>query len=361
MIGGDRAAPGARRRLGTLEPSPVEVGRSGVLSLVGRARRASNARLVFLLSAERSGSTLLSLTLGANPRHVVPPELHLLAYATFEDWRREYPDALESLRFVLRACDIDADDDEMDRAFAGWTPGSVYEWLLNGRLRGDRVLVDKTPKYAREPAILERLESLRPHYIWLVRHPLGVAASQIALRRARRERGASGWIDRAKLPLARMRDNLLMTPMVRDEIGYWRDLNSNIESFLSGVDDSRWMHVSYERFVRDPEPVLRDLSAWLGSRFDPAMLSPQNHVPGEMTATTGDPKIRTHRKIDPTVADGWRGQVSESLLDDVTRALMKRWGVPDDGGEGPGDAAGSGDDERSSDAASRSRRREAAL
>ncbi|HET9061852.1 MAG TPA: hypothetical protein VFO62_01060, partial [Candidatus Binatia bacterium] len=57
---------------------------------------AANPRLLFILSTERSGSTLLSLALGANERHVSPPEMHLLAYPTFDAWYADYPSAMLS-------------------------------------------------------------------------------------------------------------------------------------------------------------------------------------------------------------------------------------------------------------------------
>jgi LPS sulfotransferase NodH len=61
----------------------------------------STSRLVVLLSSERSGSTLLRVMLGAHTRICAPQELFLLRYPTFDAWRAQKPDAMES---VMELC-----------------------------------------------------------------------------------------------------------------------------------------------------------------------------------------------------------------------------------------------------------------
>jgi len=148
------AATGAAERIAKLAasgaPSPPPAA----------ASETANPRLLFVLSTERSGSTLLSLALGANERHVSPPEMHLLAYPTFDAWYADYPSAMLSLQFLLRSCGEEADDDEIRRRFAGWRSEDVYRWILENRLGDDRVFIDKTPKYGRDGATLARIERL---------------------------------------------------------------------------------------------------------------------------------------------------------------------------------------------------------
>jgi LPS sulfotransferase NodH len=328
IFGSRGGAGGLRKRVSSVDGDFDSEADPTPLRPLSRAHRAPDPRLVCILSTERSGSTLLSMALGANPRHVVPPELHLMAYDSFESWLDDYPQAMGSLRFVLDACGVEADDDEIRATFAGWKPEAVYEWVFDGRLAEGRILVDKTPKYARDPAILEGLEVLKPHYVWLVRHPLGVSASQIQLRRARRARKRTGFVERLKLPLARMTEKAATRELVEKETAYWCACNRNIERFLEGVDDARQERVSYDAFVRDPEPVLRRVCEWLGSEFTESMLSPQEYIPAQMGPEVGDPKIRSHKSIDASVADAWRADVDEAWLNDQARALMRRWGVP---------------------------------
>lgn len=288
---------------------------------------AENPQLLFILSTERSGSTLLSLALGANERHVSPPEMHLLAYPTFDDWYADYPSAMLSLQFLLRSCGDEADETELRKRFAGWRSEDVYRWVLANRIGNDRVFIDKTPKYGRDGAVLARIETLAPRYVWLVRHPLGVAASQIELRKARRAAKAATFADRLKAPLRSLRETLNQRRMIAEEIGYWKAVHGNIERFLAGVDPERWRRVSFERFVAEPEAVLRELCAWMGSDFRPQMLEPGEHVPREMRPELGDPKIHRRQRIDASAAGAWRQRLSEDLLDAEARELVDRWGI----------------------------------
>jgi hypothetical protein len=286
------------------------------------------ARLLFILSTERSGSTLFSLALGRSPHHVTPPEMHLLAYPSFEAWRKDYPTAIASLQFLLHASGIDESDDAVAARFSGWKPEAIYRWILDGHLASEKLFIDKTPKYARDPATLARIESLDPRYIWLVRHPLAVAASQIALRRERSLARASAPLAFIKRALVKLREQVTAPELLEQEVAYWRALNTHIEGFLGGIDPARWRRVSLERFVREPEKVLREISAWLGSDFDPAMLDPRESIPREMRPELGDPKVHRHQMIDPAVADAWRADYTDDWLDDETRSAMARWGVP---------------------------------
>ncbi len=294
-----------------------------------RGGKFDGRRLLFVLSTERSGSTLFSMLLGANRRIVAPPELHLLAYPTVACWRAEYPAAVDSLRWLLEACGTELRLADFTARFDPQAPEEVYSWVLGDLLSPDRILVDKTPKYARDPETLERLERLEAHYLWLVRHPLGVAASQIELRETRRRKAQSGVLARLKYPLFLARSRLSARAQAREEVAYWGRVNQHIERFLSRVDPLRQRRVNFEPLVRNPRPILEELCAWLGIAFEEAMLEPGANVPSGMNPLVGDPKIRQRRSVDPDVADAWRRHHSPRLLDRATRDLMHRWDVVD--------------------------------
>lgn len=61
-----------------------------------------DARLMFILSSERSGSTLLRFLLGEHSRLVSPQELFILRYPDFATWRARKPVAMESLLEFFR-------------------------------------------------------------------------------------------------------------------------------------------------------------------------------------------------------------------------------------------------------------------
>ncbi len=70
------------------------------------------ARFIFILSPERSGSTLLSAMLGGHRQIVAPPELHLLRYPTLRAWRAGYPAAVPSLEGLLETLGLESPSDD---------------------------------------------------------------------------------------------------------------------------------------------------------------------------------------------------------------------------------------------------------
>ena len=134
-------------------------------------------------------------------------------------------------------------------------------------------------------------------------------------------------MDRLKAPLRELRDATNRRKLLRQEVDYWRAVHANIERFLDGVDPARWRRVSFERLVREPEAVLRQLCEWLGSDFRSEMLEPGEHVPREMRPELGDPKIYRRQRFDASTADAWKEEHGDDVLDDSDRALIRRWGV----------------------------------
>lgn len=283
-------------------------------------------RLVLILSPERSGSTLLSFMLGGHSRIIAPPEMHLLAYPDFDAWRQGYPQAVKSLCFLMESLNLPYEEKAVEKEFAGWTPEAIYRRLLT-QCEVSRFIVDKTPRYSRDLAILQRAETLQPFYIWLIRHPLGVAASQIDLQlKWRREANAQlAW--RLKYPLYLIRAALRRRSEVRRQVAYWAEVNERIGSFLKGIPEERHCMVHYERLVRDPQGVMTGLCKAMGLGFEPAMLDPRANVPSAMQWDLGDGKVLERKTIDPAAADSWRRTYAESLLDQRTLDLMQRLGV----------------------------------
>ncbi len=287
-------------------------------------------RLLVVLCPERSGSTLLSMVLGANPRIVAPPELHLFRYPDHEAWRAGYPKAVESLRWLLSRTLPDLTPDD----FAGHTPAETCERVL-AAIPEDDWLVDKTPAYARSSEILDRIEATTPHYLWLIRHPLGVVASRMDVWQRRRRTGlgdavkdrSPGAIARAGAGIARAALRRRFGGEIQRKLDYWTDLHARIDAFLGGIPADRQRTVHFERLVHDPSAALDPLCDWLGVDFDPRMLDPRAALPTGLAAGIGDEKIRQTKGIDPAVADRWREALDPNLVDPATRALMDRLGL----------------------------------
>jgi amino acid adenylation domain-containing protein len=283
-----------------------------------------NRPAVFILSPPRSGSTLLRVMLAGHPRLFAPPELDLLTFPTLAQRRAAFAGTYAfRLEGVVRAvmelqgCDAAA----AEHLIAGWERagwssarcyGQLQEWL------GDRVLVDKTPSYSLEPAVLRRAEEQfdGPLFVHLLRHPCGTVQS----------------FEDARLDLLSFRGEHPFTRRQLAEL-FWLVGHQNILDFLQGVPAERQLTIRFEELVRRPEAVLRGLCDFLGLDYEPAMADPYRDQDRRMTdgvqagsPMLGDHKFYQFRGIDPGVADRWLGQVAEESLGAPTRELAAALG-----------------------------------
>jgi len=284
-----------------------------------RERAKKNPRAVFVLSPPRSGSTLLRVMLAGHPMLFAPPELELLPFNTLGDRKRAFSDRysfwLEGvLRAVmeLRGCDADEARAMMEERERREQPvrdfyREMQEWI------GERILVDKTPSYALDPAILARAEEDfdEPLYLHLLRHPY---AGILSFEEARLEQLFFRYDhDFERRELAEL---------------IWTASHQNIVSFLEGVPAERHRTVRFEEMVSDPEPVMRGVAEFLGLDYRPAMIEPYQERQRRMTdgiheqaKMLGDVKFHSHKKIDSSAAERWRAVYTEDFLGDVTRRL----------------------------------------
>jgi len=279
---------------------------------------------VFILSVERSGSTLLSGILAGHPNILAPPELHLLRRKGFDTWCRDFPLAMESLRTLWTQ--LGASEDPAER-FAGGATARVYRAAL-ARASGGTLLVDKTPGYAHDSAAIERTLALAPRYIWLVRHPLGVAHSQLSrplrTRRVQSRRPSHQLRHRLNL-LRRMIERVLGTE-VHTEIRRWCEANERLEHFLAQQPRGRVHRLSYEALVRDPELQIARLTAFLDLAPVPEMFHPEVNLTQQLRWGIGNPGARDANGIEADRADRWRGILDPALLTPRAQALLERNG-----------------------------------
>ncbi|MFL6262992.1 MAG: amino acid adenylation domain-containing protein, partial [Thermoanaerobaculia bacterium] len=283
-----------------------------------------NPPAVFVLSPPRSGSTLLRVMLGGNPRLFAPPELELLNFNTLTERREAFPgrDAFR-LEGLLRAVmEIQGDGPEAARELIerfegeGMTTQELYrrlqEWIQ------PRLLVDKTPTYAWDPATLQRAEEAfeDARYIHLVRHPYGMIRSFEEAR-----------IDQIFFSLDH--------PFSRRELAeaLWVIAHRNIASFLEGVPEDRQTLVRFEELLRDPEGVLLRVCAFLGIDYHPDMAEPYKKKSERMTdglhaesRMLGDVKFHQYRGVEAGVAESWRGQYTRDFLGEPTWELAASLG-----------------------------------
>jgi pimeloyl-ACP methyl ester carboxylesterase len=256
---------------------------------------------VFLLSAPRSGSTLLRAMLAGHSRLFAPPELHLLQF-----------DTMRQRSVALSASGL---DEGLIRAYmelAGQTADAareqIQQWVESDLLitqayaalqclAGQRLLVDKSPSYAMNADALADIERWfdGAKYIHLTRDPHGMIESYQRMRMYRM-----------------FGDDTDMAHASGEFV--WSTCNRNLLKLQAAIPATRWITVRYEDLVQAPQSVMPELCEFLEIPFEPSVLTP--HAPRRMTdgakpggLPVGDPNFfRRHgivaalAEVDPT----WR-------------------------------------------------------
>jgi amino acid adenylation domain-containing protein len=268
--------------------------------------------------------------LGAHPRLFAPPELELLSFQTLAGREAAFPGRdrfwLEGvLRAVMEARSCDAAEAERIIAAAtaeGWTTRRFYR-ELQGWI-GDRLLVDKTPSYALDPAVLRRGEAwfAEARYVHLLRHPQATNRS----------------FEEARLDQIFFRRPHRFTRRQLAEL-IWTVSHRNVLDFLAEIPPARRHTVRFEDLVRNPERVLAGLCGFLGLDFDPAMADPYREGAARMadgvhaeSRMLGDVKFLAHGRVDAAAAERWR-QAGVAPLGEPARQLAAELRYAE-GGEG---------------------------
>lgn len=257
-----------------------------------------NSPAVFLLSSPRAGSTLLRVMLAGHGDLFCPPELHLLPFDTLTERQQRLGDSYLHeglLRALMELMDLDAS--QTQAMLTEWVDHrmsiqAVYDKLQ--QLAGSRLLVDKSPTYGLNRAILERGEQLftGAKYIHLVRHPYAVVDSFVRNRMH-------------KIFNLEPEDPYRLAELV------WHHSNTNIRAFLETVDPQRQYFLRYEDLVTRPETTLERLCQFLMVPFDPAVLTPYQGA--RMTdgirsrsLAVDDPNFKQRHRIEPDLAAAWK-------------------------------------------------------
>ncbi len=302
-----------------LQPSPGAWGKFPEASVRNRCA-------VFVLSAPRSGSTLLRVVLAGNPRLFAPPELYLLNYVTMAQrkaalsnkWNAHLLTGAIQAVMRLHCCDAEQareilrsyeDQAKLTHEFYAFLQDSI----------GERCLVDKTPIYPFHPEILQRAERdfESPLYVHLVRHPCGMIRS----------------FEDAKIEqlIPFMRESDFSRRQLAELT--WLLANENVASFFATLPRDRCLLVRYEDLVQHPEPSLRRLCDFLRVPFADEMLDPYSDLHSRMATGlhyvsefSGDLKFHLHARIEPEAAERWRKYDSEDSLSAMSRNLATSFG-----------------------------------
>jgi hypothetical protein len=262
----------------------------------------------FIVGAPRTGSTLLRRVLNAHDQVAIPPESpFLIDYLTADhvpDSRRlelllddpEYRAWGQGLRRDLQATDVAAGIAEIHAFYAAAVGKSRWG--------------QKTPRLVRH---WETLADAFPgaRFIHIVRDPRAVAAS---LRTSAAHRSHA-------LAAARR----------------WR-FDTNCGLTMERRLRSRALRVRYEDLVRKPDAIVRDVCAFLGLTFDPAMLQPAELRLNPHEAGRGH-HDGVGRAITSASIETWRTSLSPrdlAAINAVVARLSPLVGYQADDGSPPG-------------------------
>ncbi|MGB6831534.1 MAG: alpha/beta fold hydrolase [Terracidiphilus sp.] len=277
-----------------------------------------NPPAIFILSAPRSGSTLLRIMLAGHSRLFAPPELHLLPFATMAERSRKldktyFGEGLQRALMDLRAASPENTKKSLEEMEAADEPiQNVYSMLQNEA--SPRVLVDKTPAYATNMDALLRAEAMfdQARYLCLVRHPLAVIESFVRMRFSHLI--GAGDVDPYDLA---------------EEV--WYRSYSNLRDLCARVGQERSLLVRYEDLVRTPEEELLRICDFLHIPYEESIVRPYDGA--RMTdgvhagsAPLNDPNFLQHSKIEGDLADRWRSVDLPRPLAERTRRLAAEFG-----------------------------------
>ena len=200
-------------------------------------KQSIESRMVFVLSAPRSGSTLLMRILNATDQvsarsepHLIPPLAHLGYWNCVDQAPYDQLQAQDAMRSFVsdkrealyyKAC----------RAYAD----ILYESMM--KEGGTHYFLDKTPANA---LVLPFLKQMYPHarYIVLTRHPAAIFASYVESFFDGDAYSASAF-------------NPILSRYIPAIVDFLQDPPVNTT------------HVSYEQLVKEPEKVLADICTFL--------------------------------------------------------------------------------------------------
>ena len=277
-------------------------------------------QLCFLLSAPRSGSTLLRRMLGCHDEIYAPMELHLMGYQNFSQRQQELQTSEHShllegtvvARQEIRKMRPAVSQAVEEMYSRDKRPVTQFYREIDDHLNQD-VWIDKTPSYAFSRSTLERIKSTFPQakFIHLTRTPNAVIKSMIdsELGQLMRFQQTSG----------------IQSDCFAEAL--WCLCERNILDALS-TQKTKSIHIHFEELVSKPEKVMHQLHSFLGVK--PSMAINPYKTTGTFTEEkigcyAGDLKTFLRSSIDPSVTREWEKFDSLKWLSEPTKQIEKAY------------------------------------
>ncbi|MEM1320999.1 MAG: amino acid adenylation domain-containing protein [Bacteroidota bacterium] len=286
--------------------------------------KTKNPPAIFLLAPPRSGTTLLRVMLAGHPDIFAANELQLLGFETLTQRKEAYSGKFSlwlegAVRTVMELQNCDADQAKAlieDYEQKGYSTQQFYQLLQNWVSPG--LLLDKSPSYVLDPLLLQKAEQdfEGALYIHLQRHPYAMIRS----------------FERMHMDQAMY---LHAHPYNARQLGelIWTCSHRNALDFLKTIPQHRQFSLQYEELVRQPKATMERLCTTLGLAYHPALINPYENIDQKMTdglyadsKPMGDVRLLAHKKIDPSLADAWKGVQKDNFLSTPTWQLAEALG-----------------------------------
>ncbi len=241
---------------------------------------------IFIGGVGRSGTTLFRSMLHAHPRLHCGPEAKLVPIICGQ--RQQW---LQNMKADLQAAGIG--EQQVDRAVRAF----LSSLLADMAAPGQRV-AEKTPHNLLHMAYLGRLFP-RARFLHVIRDGRAVVASLLRQR----------WLDATGKPVWYCAD-------AQSAARYWRELITATRQQVPIVP-GRYLELRYEALVEDPERELRRVLAFLGERWDPAVL--QHERSSLALSPLESSSAAAARAVNQEALDKWRQQLDKRALNAVLR------------------------------------------
>ena len=274
---------------------------------------------IFVVSAPRSGSTLLRLILDVHPNLAVPGPAWV--YEMVRPYLYSYGNLNQAANLLAMAEDILE------------TP-TVKAWNL-------KLSPEDLAAASPEPSFAGLYDALHLHYTqntgkgrWGEKSP----RNSFWMNEIRQDFPGAVFVHLIRDGRDMATDIAQSTPMVPSNpysgAHIWMDYNLAALDSAKSLDDKSYYRIRYERMCAEPEKELKALCDFLGEDFDPIML--RHH---ESDSTKSWSRHSNHAKTGKPISTDYCGMYLEKLtpqdqsaLNHVMGGLLEQLGYPEDSG-----------------------------
>lgn len=254
---------------------------------------------LFILAPPRSFTSVVCGVIGQHPELYGTPELNLFQAPTVDEfwtgrredgtlrtpfWRIMRHDGILRAVAQLYAGEQTIDTIEMSRRWlivrAKKSTAEAHREIC--AKVGSRILLDKSPAYARRREYLHRIVAAFPdaRFIHLVRHPRGQCESVLKAENGRLTAFFMGAVDRTG-----------PEPVIDPQV-VWRDAHYEILKFLAELPRGRSLRIIGEDFMNDIEGGAREVCHWLGVSESAGAIDEMKHPERSPFACIGPANAR---------------------------------------------------------------------